>query len=99
MYIYTLAIDNAGPYAIKPHSVCRRIEARENTNSSNPPTADLNQFDESDASGTRGARIPKGTSAIFTRPNSGYTPSDTAAGYINTASGSCTLTIIEDDAI
>jgi len=95
MYIWKMAIDNAGPYAIKPVTDCRRIEIRENFNSTNPPTADLNLFDQTDSAGARGARVPQGTSAILTSPRA-FSPTVPAA-YINTATGSITIAVIEHE--
>jgi hypothetical protein len=100
MNFYTLAIDNAGPYALrKVKRPCLRIEVRENYNSANPPTMDLNQFAGDDSTGTNGGRVPKGTSAIYTRATV-FTPTDpNPPGYINADSGSGTVLVIEHNAV
>jgi hypothetical protein len=99
MLIWTKAIDNSGPYAIMPRSVSRRIEVRENYDSSTPPTADLRQYDAGDSTGARGCKVAKGTSAIFSSPVP-FNPVDgVPAGYVNTASGSITVAIIEHENI
>lgn len=99
MRIYTKAIDNAGPYPIFVKEACRRVLVQENFNSANPPTADLNQFDEHDSAGAFGCRIAKGTPAVFADGRT-YSPQDPLpAGYINTASGSITVLVIEHEKI
>lgn len=100
MLIRKLAVDNAGPYAITPQQpFTARIEVRENFASSVGPTTDLNQYDDSDSVGARGCIVVKGTSAIFSQPKKTMPSSAAAWGYINTASGSITVAIIEHDKI
>ena len=91
----TFAIDNGGPYAVIAPIDCDRIEVRENYNSANPPTADLQQFGQTP--GSTAVAIPKGTSAIFTK-GSRYAAGE-VAGYINTASGSITVAQLSSSTI
>lgn len=89
--ITTFAIDNGGPYNVVARSYCRRIEIRENYNSQNPPTADLQQFKP--AGSSTPAAVSKGTSAIFTTLTTFY-PGQ-VVGAVNTLAGSITVAQIE----
>ena len=99
------SIDNAGPYAVIARTYCLRILVQENFNSTNPPTADLQQFGVISgaqpggvpvASSVAGA-IPKGTAAIFTK-GSMYSPGE-VAGFINTAAGSIQVAQFESSQV
>lgn len=89
--ITTYAIDNGGPYNVIARSYCKRIEVRENYNSSNPPTADLQQFNP--AGSSTPAAVPKGTSAMFTTLGTFY-PGQ-VVGAVNTVSGSIAVAQFE----
>lgn len=92
----TFAIDNAGPYAVVAKTYCKRILVQENYNSSNPPTADLQQFD---ANSNGPVAIVKGTPAIFNSVGDSRFYPGAVAGKINTAGGSITVEQIEGEEV
>lgn len=99
----TFTIDNTADYPVIAQTNCRRIEIRENYNSTHPPTEDLLA---AMPSGAPYVRVPMGTSFIFTPAATttfierGYPSSDrflggTTVGTIKTAAGSITVAQIE----
>jgi hypothetical protein len=92
----TFAIDNLGPYSVVAKTYCKRILVQENYNSTNPPTADLQQFD---AQGQGPVAVVKGTPAIFNSVGDSRFYPGQVAGKINTTGGSITVEQIEGEEV
>lgn len=89
----TYAIDNSKEFDVLCHyDGMRRVVVQENTDSSNPPTADLLQRGALPSSTQ--VRVNKGTPAIFTAPDGGFRAGE-KVGTIQTASGSITVAQLE----